>query len=112
MALTPMAANTGTMTVPRRPSLRGERHLFTSSDDSIVMKQIKATHSPDGRDFDIRPLMHVVEDALRRATPITIVVLLFSYPDNQVLHIMVLLYIVISVGLNIMVLLYMLFIIK
>jgi Sieve element occlusion N-terminus len=91
MALTSTATNTGTMTEAHKPSLRGERHLFTSSDDSIVMKQIQATHSPDGRDFDVRPLMRVVEDALRRATPIPIVVLLFNYSNNQVLHIMVLL---------------------
>ncbi|KAF3337437.1 Protein SIEVE ELEMENT OCCLUSION B [Carex littledalei] len=72
MALTPGAA-TGTMAHTHKPGMRGERHMFSSSDDSIMMKQIEATHSPDGRDIDVRPLMRVVEDALRRATPITVI---------------------------------------
>ncbi|XP_068666741.1 protein SIEVE ELEMENT OCCLUSION B-like [Aristolochia californica] len=50
--------------------IKGDRHMFSSSDDSVVMKQILATHSPDGRDIDVRPLLHVVEDVLQRATPI------------------------------------------
>ncbi|XP_077253093.1 protein SIEVE ELEMENT OCCLUSION B-like [Tasmannia lanceolata] len=53
--------------------IRGERHLFSSSDDSAVMKQILTTHAPDGREFDVRPLLSVVEDILQRATP-TIVI--------------------------------------
>ncbi|KAG9446472.1 hypothetical protein H6P81_012600 [Aristolochia fimbriata] len=49
--------------------IRGDRHMFSASDDSVVMKQILATHSPDGRDVDVRPLLHVVEDVLHRANP-------------------------------------------
>lgn len=78
MALTPAAA-TGAMARAHKPSVRGERPLLSSSDDRTNI-QIQATHTPDGRDFDVRPLMCVVEDALRRAMPITIEVLLFILP--------------------------------
>ncbi|KAM0940821.1 putative sieve element occlusion [Dioscorea sansibarensis] len=57
---------------------KGERHLFSSSDDSVVMKQIAATHSPDGREVDVRPILHIVEDILRRAKPSYI-----SMPQTQ-----------------------------
>lgn len=55
--------------------IKADRHLFSSSDDSVVMKQILATHSPDGRDINTRPLLRIVEDVLQRATPTVIVVL-------------------------------------
>ncbi|XP_078170437.1 protein SIEVE ELEMENT OCCLUSION B-like [Carex rostrata] len=83
MALTPAAA-TGTLAHRHNPSTRGERHMFTSSDDSIMMKNIQATHSPDGLDFDVRPLMRVVEDVLRRATPITTAIT--AHPSNELLE--------------------------
>ncbi|KAJ0972808.1 hypothetical protein J5N97_020767 [Dioscorea zingiberensis] len=53
--------------------IKGERHLFSSSDDTIVMKQIAATHAPDGREVDVRPILNIIEDILRRATPTIIV---------------------------------------
>ncbi|KAK1289855.1 hypothetical protein QJS10_CPB18g00602 [Acorus calamus] len=53
--------------------IKSERHLFSSSDDSMVMRQIIATHSPDGRDIDTRPLLHVIEEVLHRATPSVVV---------------------------------------
>ena len=39
------------------------------SDDNIMVKQIHATHAPDGREFDVKPLFQLVEDILNRATP-------------------------------------------
>lgn len=53
--------------------IKGDRHLFSTSDDSAVIRQIVATHSPDGRDVDTRPLMRLIEDILRRATPTVVV---------------------------------------
>ncbi|KAI4387726.1 hypothetical protein MLD38_000136 [Melastoma candidum] len=41
--------------------------LVTFSDDNVMMKQVVATHSPDGRDVDVRPLLSLVEDILRLA---------------------------------------------
>ncbi|RVW78585.1 Protein SIEVE ELEMENT OCCLUSION B [Vitis vinifera] len=39
------------------------------SDDNMMVKQIHATHAPDGREFDVKPLFQLVEDILNRATP-------------------------------------------
>ncbi|OAY34434.1 protein SIEVE ELEMENT OCCLUSION B isoform X2 [Manihot esculenta] len=56
--------------VPHRLSNpRSERHMFSSSDDNAMMKQIQATHAPDGRDFSVRPLLQLVEDIFQRAAP-------------------------------------------
>ncbi|KAF7130283.1 hypothetical protein RHSIM_Rhsim10G0033600 [Rhododendron simsii] len=49
---------------------RREISLLTTSDDNFMMKQIMATHTPNGREFNVRPLLHVVEDVMHRATPI------------------------------------------
>ncbi|KAK9050913.1 hypothetical protein SSX86_027538 [Deinandra increscens subsp. villosa] len=50
---------------------RGDRHLFSSSDDNAMMKNILATHDPDGTYFDVIPLLQIIEDILRRANPDT-----------------------------------------
>jgi hypothetical protein len=42
--------------------------MLTMSDDNVMMKQIVGTHSPDGREVDVKPLLHLVEDILKRAT--------------------------------------------
>ncbi|KAK9117381.1 hypothetical protein Sjap_016328 [Stephania japonica] len=55
--------------MPVQQMIRSERHLFSSSDDNVMMKQIQATHAPDGREVNVRPLLAVVEDILNRATP-------------------------------------------
>lgn len=54
---------------PVQHMIRGDRHLFSTSDDTAMMKQIQATHVPDGREVDVKPLLNVVEDILNRATP-------------------------------------------
>ncbi|XP_043805577.1 protein SIEVE ELEMENT OCCLUSION B isoform X2 [Manihot esculenta] len=48
---------------------RSERHMFSSSDDNAMMKQIQATHAPDGREFSVRPLLNLVEDIFQQAAP-------------------------------------------
>ena len=42
--------------------------MITMSDDNVMMKQIVETHAPDGREVDVKPLLHLVEDILKRAT--------------------------------------------
>jgi hypothetical protein len=42
--------------------------MLTMSDDNVMMKQILGTHAPDGREVDVKPLLHLVEDILKRAT--------------------------------------------
>lgn len=53
---------------------KSERHVFSSSDDAAVLKEILASHTPDGIEVDVRPLLHVVEDVLQRSTPTVLVV--------------------------------------
>ncbi|KAJ0727262.1 putative sieve element occlusion [Helianthus annuus] len=50
---------------------RGHRHLFSSSDDNAMMKNILATHAPDGTYFDVKPLLQIIEDIIHRANPDT-----------------------------------------
>ncbi|MED6198858.1 hypothetical protein PIB30_070549 [Stylosanthes scabra] len=53
-----------------KQQLRGERPMPASalSDDSILVKKLVAEHKPDGLEYDAKPLLHIVEDILRRAT--------------------------------------------
>ncbi|KAJ0051633.1 hypothetical protein Pint_02861 [Pistacia integerrima] len=48
--------------------IRGDRGMVAMSDDNIMMKQIIATHTPDGREVDVKPLFFLVQDILNRAT--------------------------------------------
>ncbi|KAI3731435.1 hypothetical protein L1987_62623 [Smallanthus sonchifolius] len=48
---------------------RGDRHMFSSSDDNAMMKNILATHSPDGTYIDVIPLLKIIEDIMHRAQP-------------------------------------------
>lgn len=41
--------------------------MFTTSDDAAMIKQILSTHAPDGREVDVKPILHIVEDILNRA---------------------------------------------
>lgn len=43
--------------------------MFSASDDTAMMKQIQATHAPDGREIEVKPIIQIIEDILRRATP-------------------------------------------
>ncbi|KDP46383.1 hypothetical protein JCGZ_10223 [Jatropha curcas] len=60
---------------------KGERLLFSSSDDNAMTKQIQGTHSPDGREFEVKPLLHIVEDIFNRAAP-TIDALAIAAPQQ------------------------------
>ncbi|XVF57910.1 hypothetical protein PTKIN_Ptkin07bG0020500 [Pterospermum kingtungense] len=42
--------------------------MLSMSDDNVMMKQILNIHAPDGREFDVRPLLFLVEDILNRST--------------------------------------------
>ncbi|XP_076909001.1 protein SIEVE ELEMENT OCCLUSION B-like [Bidens hawaiensis] len=46
---------------------RGDRHMFSSLDDNALMKNILATHAPDGTYFDVKPLLQIIEDITHRA---------------------------------------------
>ncbi|XP_021593778.1 protein SIEVE ELEMENT OCCLUSION B isoform X2 [Manihot esculenta] len=49
--------------------IKGDKLIFSSADDNAMTKQIQGTHSPDGREFDVKPLLHLVEDIFNRAAP-------------------------------------------
>lgn len=55
--------------VPLQKLIKHDRSMITMSDDNMMVKQIHATHAPDGREFDVKPLFQLVEDILNRATP-------------------------------------------
>ena len=47
---------------------RNTKQALTMSDDNVMMKQSVGTHAPDGREVDVKPLLYLVEDILKRAT--------------------------------------------
>ncbi|KAK0574134.1 hypothetical protein LWI29_018713 [Acer saccharum] len=56
--------------VPQKmQQLRRDRHMFATSDDHVMLKQVEATHAHDGRQFDVEPLLHIIEDIFQSASP-------------------------------------------
>ncbi|CAM8976588.1 unnamed protein product [Rhodiola kirilowii] len=51
----------------RQQLIKGDRNVFAASDDSVMTRQILATHTPDGREIDVRPIIHLVEEIFHRA---------------------------------------------
>ncbi|KAK9072375.1 hypothetical protein SSX86_008809 [Deinandra increscens subsp. villosa] len=49
--------------------VKKDRRMFSSSDDGAMMKQVLATHSPDGRDVELDPILKVIEETLHHAIP-------------------------------------------
>ncbi|XP_057970955.1 protein SIEVE ELEMENT OCCLUSION B-like [Malania oleifera] len=62
-------ASSGTSTQPGRMQqlIKSDRRIFTASDDSAMMKQIQATHAPDGREVEVKPILSIIEDIIQRA---------------------------------------------
>ncbi|XP_076907068.1 protein SIEVE ELEMENT OCCLUSION B-like [Bidens hawaiensis] len=52
--------------------VKKERRMFSSSDDNAIMKQVVGTHSPDGREVLLEPILNVIEETLQRAVPASI----------------------------------------
>ncbi|KAG5534790.1 hypothetical protein RHGRI_022787 [Rhododendron griersonianum] len=48
--------------------IKSDRSTFMASDDNVMLKQIQATHNPDGRNINVKPILNLVEDILSRAT--------------------------------------------
>ncbi|GAB4825596.1 hypothetical protein Ancab_008469 [Ancistrocladus abbreviatus] len=44
--------------------------MFSTSDDNAMLNQIWATHAPDGRDIDVKPLLQVIDDIFLLAAPV------------------------------------------
>ncbi|KAI3886115.1 hypothetical protein MKX03_029834 [Papaver bracteatum] len=52
--------------------MRNDRHPFSTSDDNVITNQIQSTHSPDGREVDVTPILHLCEDIFESSTVGTI----------------------------------------
>ncbi|ESW31677.1 hypothetical protein PHAVU_002G258300 [Phaseolus vulgaris] len=52
--------------VPRKMQSRATRNIFSASDDTTMTKNVRATHAPDDRHVEVRPLLNVVQDILHR----------------------------------------------
>ncbi|KAK7858675.1 protein sieve element occlusion b [Quercus suber] len=59
-----MATTTQTSANAQR-LIKGDRLMFSSSDDNVMSKQIQATHASDDREVDVRPLLHLIEDIFK-----------------------------------------------
>ena len=57
---------------PSKMQQKKERRMFSSSDDTAMMKQVQATHSPDGREVDVKPIIQIIEEILIQAIARTI----------------------------------------
>ncbi|KAL8137857.1 hypothetical protein V2J09_003858 [Rumex salicifolius] len=55
--------------VPQRQKIRGDRLMFSTSDDTAMLSQVQATHAPDGREIEVRLILNVVEDIFNRVFP-------------------------------------------
>ncbi|KAK4750702.1 hypothetical protein SAY87_004184 [Trapa incisa] len=53
----------------QRSGDRSTVRTFSASDDSTMMKQIQATHAPDGRTVDVDPILSIIEGIFRHAAP-------------------------------------------
>ncbi|XP_058102048.1 protein SIEVE ELEMENT OCCLUSION B-like [Magnolia sinica] len=68
--------------------IKSDRHLFSASDDSAIMKQVESIHAPDGREVAVRPLLQIIKDIMQRATPTNLVVpqAHMDMVDNKIHH--------------------------
>ncbi|KAL8230093.1 hypothetical protein R6Q57_014993 [Mikania cordata] len=57
------------MAATRMRLAKGDRYMFSSSDDNAMMKNILATHSPDGTVFETLPFLKIIEDIIHGAHP-------------------------------------------
>ncbi|KAK4373165.1 hypothetical protein RND71_008549 [Anisodus tanguticus] len=58
----------------RRGGDHDHHQMFIKSDDNALIKHIEDSHSPDGRDLNVKPLLHIIEDIMLRAAP--------AFPDH------------------------------
>ncbi|KAL3511368.1 hypothetical protein ACH5RR_030769 [Cinchona calisaya] len=58
--------------------MSGERHISSTLDDTAIIKQILSTHAPDGREFDVKPLLIIIQDIMYRTTPTSHAVIIYK----------------------------------
>lgn len=64
-----MATATTQPSKPQQMVKSRDHRMFSASDDTVMMKQIQATHCPDGLQVDVKPILQIIEYILRRVTP-------------------------------------------
>ncbi|CAN0925178.1 Protein SIEVE ELEMENT OCCLUSION B [Linum grandiflorum] len=47
--------------------VKGDRLMFTNSDDAAMTKQLESSHAPDGVEIDVKPILLIVEDIFLHA---------------------------------------------
>ncbi|KAL7597800.1 hypothetical protein Lser_V15G21384 [Lactuca serriola] len=52
-----------------RTLVKKEQKRIFSSDDTAIMKQVLATHAPDGREVDLESLLGVIEETFHHSVP-------------------------------------------
>lgn len=58
-----MATNVVQQPTKMQQLIKSDRRIaFATSDDNAMMKQIQSTHSPDGREVEVQPILQVIED--------------------------------------------------
>uniref|UniRef100_A0A7N0RIT2 Protein SIEVE ELEMENT OCCLUSION B-like n=1 Tax=Kalanchoe fedtschenkoi TaxID=63787 RepID=A0A7N0RIT2_KALFE len=48
--------------------VKSDRRVFSSSEDTALMRQVQATHVPDGREIQLNPILIVIEDVVRQTS--------------------------------------------
>ncbi|KAK1560781.1 hypothetical protein Q3G72_030856 [Acer saccharum] len=43
--------------------------LYLTSDDQGILKEVQASHAPDGCEFAVKPLLYIIEDIFQRSAP-------------------------------------------
>lgn len=64
-----MASSITQAIVPRLAGRRDLSRKYAQSDDSFLVRQIRETHSSEDHYVDVKPLLAVIEDILRRTSP-------------------------------------------
>ncbi|THG00282.1 hypothetical protein TEA_026308 [Camellia sinensis var. sinensis] len=55
------------MTPGSEELIKSDRIMFKGTEDTMLMKQIQATHAPDGHEINVRFIFQIVEDILTRS---------------------------------------------
>ncbi|CAL5370183.1 unnamed protein product [Camellia sinensis] len=59
--------NMAKMTPGSEELIKSDRIMFKGTEDTMLMKQIQATHAPDGHEINVRFIFQIVEDILTRS---------------------------------------------
>lgn len=50
--------------------IRDHPRSLRMNDDTTMIKQIHATHAPDGREVEVKPIVQVIEEVVKRCSPV------------------------------------------